>query len=151
MPRYSVAGRSASTAATIDHAGAALWNPASAQRLRVLVVEFALPGGGAHEIALVRITTRGTPGSTVTPDLDNDYARVLTPSSGAVLDLAAYSVQPTVAGPYMHRFNNSNVAGGAISWVFKHPIIVPGGTGLAIVTTAALLIPASDITYTWNE
>lgn len=99
---------------------------------------------------LVRITTRGTQTLTVTPDIDNHDERLLTPITGAVLDLT-YSAQPTVAGPYLHRTNLPAAIGAGFMWVFPRGIRVPAGTGLALATPVAVILGVLDVTCIWHE
>lgn len=153
MSRYRVAGRTADTAATADHVAAALWNPSSVKGIYVEEVHWALVGATASNPGLIRTSTRGTtPGSTVTPDIDNDDAGALAPVSGALLDLAAWTTQPTVQGPYMMRTNIAAAAGAGFIWVFRDPgIFVKAGSGLAIATPVAVILQDSDVSFVWSE
>jgi hypothetical protein len=152
MDRFSVAGRSADTAATADHVAGALWNPSSNVPLFIAEAHIFLVGATISNVGLIRTSTRGTPGSTVTPDLDNNYSRQAAPLSGALLDLAAYSAQPTVQGPYMKRGSMAAAQGAGFIWVFgKDGIKVPPGTGIALATPVAVILQDSDITWVWDE
>lgn len=147
MPDYLIGGRTAATAATARHVAACLWNPSAAKRVRLHALWVAVTSAGVANIAVARTTTRGTPGSTVTPDIDNDTERGLAPPSGFVLDLAAYTVQPTVDASDPIRWNLPAVVGAGVILPFRVPIEIPGGTGLAILTPTAVVFPASDITF----
>lgn len=150
--RYSVGGRSAATAATADHVAAALWNPHGSLSLYVHEVMIFKTVATVDNHGLIRTSTRGTAGSTVTPDADNAYNRRATPPSGALLDLAAYSAQPTLQGPYMARSNLAAAIGAGFILVFgDQGIEVPFGTGLAIVTPPAVILQPSDFTFVWTE
>lgn len=151
MPRYSVGGRSAATAATADHAAAALWNPSATKSIRVREIWCFKSVATVDHHQLLRITARGTPGTTVTPDADNDFDRELAPPSGAVLDLATYTAQPTVQTPPLARANLPAAIGAGFIWVFAEPILVKAGTGLAICTPQANVLQASDFTFVWDE
>jgi hypothetical protein len=151
MGLNSVAGRSAATAATADNFACALWNPASTKDLWVIEVALAKTVATADNHGIVRITARGTQTSTVTPDTDNAWNRDGTPPTGAVLDVT-YSAQPTIASPYLKRWNLPAAIGAGFVFTFPNPgIRVPAGTGLGIATPVAVILQASDVTYTWYE
>lgn len=150
--RYSVGGRSANTAATADHIAAALWNASSTKPILVREIWCFKTVATADNHALSRITARGTPGSTVTPDADNCWDHNKTaPQSGALLDLAAYSAQPTLAAPYLCRGNLPAAIGSGFIWVFNEPLVVIAGNGIAIGTPPATILQASDFTFVWDE
>jgi hypothetical protein len=152
VSRYSVAGRSGATAGTIDHCIGALWNPHATKTIWVVSVEYSkLVGAVTGWEYAARTTTKGTVGSTITPDIDNDHERLVAPISGAVLDLAAYSVQPTREGPDSFHFMSSGANAGAIHelW-FNEPIAIPHGTGLGIFQGTAST-RSGDITFVWDE
>lgn len=151
--RYSVAGRSAATAATADQAAGHLWNPAAARSIYVVEVWCFNTAAVGMNPGLVRTSTIGTtPGTTVTPDADNAFDRLVAPASGATLYLATFATYPVVQGPYMHRENLPAAAGTGLVWSFQDfPIEVPAGTGLAVATPVATALQASDLTYTWDE
>lgn len=152
---YSVRGRTVATAATADHGVSGLWNPHATQRIKVVQFSLSLataPAAGAG-IKLRRMTARGTPGSTVTPGIQQHSSRGVAPPSGALCDLAAYTVQPT--------FDTGDLG---IGWIFPAVAAagivmpIPGGgleigpgAGLAIVTNAAIAIVASDVVWFWFE
>lgn len=150
--RYAVGGRSANTAATADHVAASLWNPSSAVTLQVYEIWVFKTVGTADNHALYRITTRGTPGSTVTPTINCDFDRGLAPPSGALLDLAAFSVQPTLAASLpLARANLPATVGSGFIWVFSTPVRVKPGEGIAVATPPATILQASDFTFVWEE
>lgn len=150
---YGVGGRSAATAATADHCAAVLWNPHATKPIYVTQVELFKTVATADHHQLIRTSTRGTtPGSTVTPDIDNHFDRTLAPTSGALLDLAAWSAQPTVQGPPIKRANLGAAVGAGFMWVFGGSgLIVPAGTGLAIGTPVATILQPSDVNFEWDE
>lgn len=153
MAVYYVRGFTAATAATADHVIAQLWNPAAGRRIKV--VEFAIfkAGAGAANDSgrLVRTTTIGTVGSTVTPDADNSGEGDATPSSAATLGLAAYTVQPTLASPGMYGWVAPSVAGAGIILPFPRGIALPPGTGLAFAQRAATAWPTSEVTFVFED
>lgn len=153
MIRYSTGGRSASTAATADQAGAALWNASTAKSIFAKEIHWFKTSATADGLQVIRTTNRGTtPGSTVTPDIDNDYNRAVAPVSGALLDLAAWATYPTVAGPPLARTNLPAAVGAGVMWVFGGDgIAIPQSTGLAVATPTALALIAGDVTFVWEE
>ncbi len=156
---FYASGRSAATAVTIDHALAALWNPSATVRLMVREVWIcanAAPGAGAA-LYLRRITARGTPGTTVTPTINNESELLLAPPSGALLDLAAYSAQPTHAPVVTNTAGKlaiwtfAAVAASGVIFPFPRGIEIPAGNGLAIANQTGIIFPASDIVFVWEE
>lgn len=147
-------GRTAATAATADHAICALWNPSSAYRLTVWEFRYvaaSAPGAGSGFYTR-RISARGTAGSTQTPVIGNDLEYALAPASGALLDLAAYTGQPTlVTSPGLDGWVMAAVAAAGVILPYPRGIVIPPGTGLAICNNAAIAVPAGDVTFTWSE
>lgn len=151
---YTVRGRSAATAATADHAIAQLWNPHSTQRIRVnqFGIFKAAAGAAADSFRLKRSTARGTAGSTVTPDIDNHSERAAAPPSGALLDLAAFSVQPTLdASELWIDCQPGNLAGAGMMFDIPGGIVIPPGTGLVVAIVTGAAYPASGISFAWDE
>lgn len=152
---YRVRARTAATAAVANNVIAALWNPHATKR--VVVTEWGIFKGAAgtagDALALVRTTTRGTPGSTVTPGADHDENRDSAPQSGLLLDLAAYTAQPTLAGvPQLAGLAGwiaSNTTGSGA--LFPSGIVIPPGAGLALVQVAATIWPISDVLFRFEE
>lgn len=153
MNSYAVRGRTAAAAATANHAIAVLWNAHATKRIAVTEIAVFKTGAGAAADALViqRTTTRGTAGSTVTPDIDNSYQADVAPPSGPLLDLAAFSAQPTLATPPLKGFVAAAVAASGIVFPVPRELVVPPGTGLAIIQIAATAWPASEVSFEWNE
>lgn len=149
---YYIRGFTSATAATADHCIAELWNPGTVTGRRIQVVEIGIfkAGAGAanDSIYIARTSARGTAGSTVTPTSANAGENDSSPPSGALLDLAAFSVQPTrQAAPYMYGWVAPAVAGAGIIIPFPRGIIVPSGTGLGIFIRAAAAWPTSEVTF----
>lgn len=148
MTLYSVRGFSAATAATVDHAIFAIWNPDTLRRIKILELGVFKGGAGAanDSIYVSRITSRGTAGSTQTPDADNSWEADDVPPSGFLLDLSAYSAQPTrAAAPFMFGWVAAAVAGSGLIWPTPRGITIPGAAGLAVCQRVATAWPASEV------
>ena len=149
MARYIVTGKTAATAATIDHAVAQVWNPSTSKRFKVLEFHVFKQGavGGADEPVIRRSTARGTAGSTVTPAASTEVEQVANPPSGFLLDLATFSVQPTLAAGPLYGAVIPAAIGAGIMWTFTDMgLEVPAGQGLVLTTGVALAFPASRVT-----
>lgn len=153
MGFYAVAGRSAATAATLNHVGAQFWNPHSTRRIWLWKISYCNSASAAGDsIRFARTSVRGTAGSTVTPDVDNDFEQANAPASGALLDLAAFSVQPTLVAPQVVASVSFNTASVGWSLVFDAPgFCIDPGSGFAIHTTGAIVLRAGDWAFTWWE
>lgn len=157
MSIHRAGGRSTATAATADLVAANLWNPSSAVPIWVREIHVASTTAGVSNLAINRSSARGTgPSSTVTPDIDNDVDKAIATPAGALLDLGTYSTTaPTLDKPAMERWNLPAVIGAGAIFVFgergRGAIKVPPGAGLAVYTPVAVILPASDITYVWEE
>jgi hypothetical protein len=147
LTRYSVGGRGAAVSASGDP-HAVLWNASTTKQIYVLELSIENPGTIVATIAIQRTSTKGTPGSTVTPDIDNDRDRAVAPVSSVVLDLADFTVLPTFQGP---RWSRTNLAtnGGALGIVFSVPVAVPQNTGLMVEAVSGLA--TIETTWTWEE
>lgn len=150
---FSVAGRSAATTATANHCGGALWNPSATKSIFVTQLSGSKTVATVDNIGLVRISARGTAGSTVTPVAQNDYSFDAVPPSGALLDLGAYTAQPTIvaAGAYIWKWNTPAAIGSGFILPFPKPLEIPAGAGLAIVTPPAVILQPYDYTFWWEE
>lgn len=152
MARYSVTGKTAATAVTIDHAIAQIWNASTSKRLWVREIHvFKQAVGAADEPVIRRSTARGTAGSTVTPGTIQEREQIAVPPSGFLLDLAAFTVQPTLAGTQATGSLESAVIpaaiGAGIMWSWQEPWEVPAGQGLVVTTGIALAFPVSRVTF----
>jgi hypothetical protein len=151
MGFYSVAGRTTATAATADNFAGALWNPASTKTLWVVEIAFAKTVATVDNQGIVRISARGTVTTSATPDTDNAWDRDGTPATAAVLDIL-YSAQPTIAAPYLKRWNLPAAIGSGAIFTFPGPgIKVPAGTGLGVATPVAVILQPLDLSVTWYE
>jgi hypothetical protein len=150
---FMVRGRTVATAATAGLAVATLWNPHASARLQIheiWICANVAPGAGSA-IEIRRTTTRGTPGSTVTPTSANDVEGAIAPVSGAVLDINVFSVVPTITANALAAWTLGAVAGAGLIMPFARGIEVPAGGGLALVTANAVIVPISDVTYVWTD
>lgn len=153
MQTHYVRGFTVATAATANHAIASLWNPHATRRIRVVEIAIFKAGAGTanDSLYLERITARGTAGSTITPDADNSSEADSTSPAGALLDLAAFSVQPTLASPGMYGWVAPAVAGAGIIIPLPRGITIPAGAGLAVLQRAATIWPTSEITFEFED
>jgi hypothetical protein len=153
LKRYAVAGGSGATAAVINDVIGALWNPHATKSITVVSVTVSKLAGAAGQ-RIRAVTARGTPGSTITPDVDNDFDRLAAPASGAVLDLGPYSVQPTVAGPadWMRIMPSVGTAVGTIQEFYfpRGGLWIEAGSGMGLAQTGATSAQF-DISFVWDE
>lgn len=149
--QFRCGGRTVATAATAGHAAATLWNPSSAVEMYLREFHFVNTTAASANLVIRRSTTRGTAGSTVTPDIDNEVDRAATSPAGALLDLATYSVQPTLDTSELDRWMTAAVIGAGKIWTFPKRVLIPPGQGITIATPVATAIAASDVTAVWDE
>jgi hypothetical protein len=153
---YSVRGRNAATAATADHAVWGFWNPHASQRIKV--ISFSMFAQGAAPAAgwagrIIRTTARGTAGSTVTPGIQNHSTRGVAPPSGVLLDLAAYSAQPTLDTTATPIFGYPFAAVQGSGFIYPIPggIEIGPAAGIAFAQVPATASAVMEITLTWME
>ncbi len=157
MGVYSVRGFSPSFSGNTDDGFAHLWNPDTAQRLRVIEFGYhnASAGTSTQRFRLFRTTGRGTPGSTVTPDADNAWDVNDSPPSGALLDLAVFTIQPTKADPGLQGIHHSTGGTGTPGTGFVYrpdrPLWVPPGTGLLLAYGSIDFWPSCEVYVVWYE
>jgi len=145
---YIVRGRTVATAATIDHAIFSIWNPHATQRIKLIQWSIFKEGVGtaADGVRFRRISARGTAGSTVTPTIEHHSERAIAPPSGFLLDLAAFSAQPTlIAGELGIGWVAAAIAAGGGVFAIPGGIIIGPGTGLACLQTKATIWPISEV------
>lgn len=154
---YSVRGRNAATAATADHAVWGFWNPHSTQRIKLIAVSMfaqsAAPAAG-WSVRLRRTTGRGTAGSTVTPNISNHSIRGVAPVSGVLLDLAAYSAQPTLeasAVDFVFGYTFAAVQGSGLVYPIPGGIEIGPGAGIACIQVPATAAVQFEISVSWLE
>ncbi len=154
MALHRISGTTAASAATDAHAIAAIWNPSSTVTIAVReisVVAFAAPGAGAGYLVR-RISARGTAGSSVTSAIGNALGWARTASqSGFILDLAAYTVQPTLITGDLDAWVFAAVAASGIIKPYPEGIDVPAGEGLVLVNRAAIAFPTSEVSFLVSE
>lgn len=142
----------AATTAAANEVAAHLWNPSTTKTLYVREIWYAKSAATADSIMLSRSTTAGTtPGSTITPDIDNDTQRAVAPVSGALLYTSNFATEPTLATPALAQTNLPAAIGAGFIWVFNTPIAVPQTTGLALASPVATIIQIADVTFVWDE
>lgn len=147
-PLYYVSGTTAATAATDQHAIAQIWNPSTTRTIVLVegaIVVFGAPGAGAGFL-IRRSSARGTAGSTVTPNGANHYRNDAAPDSGFVLDLAAFTTQPTlVVGDLGPAWVLPAVTASGIVYPMPRGIEIPPGGGLCFVNRAAIAFPTAEV------
>lgn len=150
MSEYMAAGRGAGGA---SETVACLWNPHGSLAFRVFWVSFVYATVPAAVVSwgLQRATTRGTPAATLTPDLDSHNGRRAGPPSGALLDLGDYSTNATLDASVLARCMTPIPRSTGHDWFFAQPIVVPGGTGLALNQITANAMTNVDVTFGWME
>jgi hypothetical protein len=130
-----------------------LWNPHST--IRIYCKRFGLfkiTAGAAQAARFRRSTARGTPGSTHTSDIDNHAERAIAPPSGALLDVAAFTVQPTMDASEIVPIRPYVLDSAGNFHTFRGKgFCIPPGTGLALSQVEAQIWPASEISFEWSE
>lgn len=147
---YTAKGEPADTAATDAHAIWNIWNPSSTRRIELLEIAYCAIGtpGAGMGFELRRTTARGTGGSTITPTADHHTKRDAAPDSALVIDLAAFSVQPTLDGDELGPgWAFPAVAAAGLIYPLPRGIEIPPGTGLAAVNRAAIAF--QDGVWSW--
>lgn len=152
MSTFIVTGRTTATGATINVAAAGIWNPHSTVRLRLTEIWVASTTAGVSNLGILRTSARGTAtGRTIvlSESIDNDGAGL----SAAAIDLN-YTVQPTYvsATAYLGRWNLPAAVGAGVIITFpRNGIAIYPGTGIALVTPTAVILPVSDVTFVLEE
>ena len=154
MSMYRVSGTTAATAATDQHVICGLWNPHATRSIylkEVSIVAFAAPGAGAGWL-MRRNTTQGTAGTVVTPAAVNDLANPGTaPQSGYLLNLAAFSAQPTITAGDLDGWVYAAVTASGIVKPYPEGIEIGPGTGIVFVNRAAIAFPTSEVSFLTEE
>lgn len=152
LDEWRVAGVTAASDGTDNDAVAILWNPHASRVLYVMEIHFANDTAASGKVTLTRTTTRGTAGSTVTPDADNHVEGLVAPPTAAVLDLANFSAEPTKASPDLGSYQTPATIGAGKVWSFRAaPIRVGAGTGFGIINGAAAAVAASHVEFVFAE
>lgn len=156
---YSVRGRTAATAANIDDAVFGFWNPhgtAIVRLMAILMVTQSSTSQPWNAGIFRRTTARGTPATTVTPDISNDGRYGVGPVSGVLLD-TSFSAQPTLEaddwGPRAGvGFVTSNEGQVALMHRFQGSgLYIPPGTGIALIQKEAIVSPVFEVGLSWLE
>lgn len=155
---FAVAGRSTTDAsAAADDFSCNLWNPSGTRSLWVVEFNWENPFLTSNvTFELCRTSTAGTtPTTTVTPDLDNDFEREITPNTGAVLYLGPFATDPTKVLPNVDRIRFAGTGSGLVhavgfNWL-KHGLRVPPGSGLGLSQTTAVAVQAADFGFRFWE
>lgn len=145
MIRYSVAGRAVAPSAS-GEPYAVLWNPSTTKTIYLVGIEVS-PETVSPNWAYQRCSTRGTPGSTVTADIDNDYNRAVAPTSGAELNLADFTVTPTFQGP--RQIKGITQFDGGSYGIWFGGLAIPQTTGFVLEVVSGLSVVTS--TWIWDE
>lgn len=154
MLRYSASIPTVATAATADNAITALWNPSTADPLFVLQVHLMKTAAGGTDIPRIRrITAEGTTVVTFSPGIQHEWSRQIAPPSSARL-IGDWSAEPTIEGTASRGLASAVIpatAGAGMIWVFRRPIKIDPGAGLAVVTGSAVSFAVSQATWVWEE
>lgn len=154
---YSVRGVGTYTG-VVPHAAFGLWNPHGSQLVKVKRIVLSEQSGASIGAlsGFRRSSARGTPASTVTPDVSNDGKRGAAPPSGLLLDLGSYSVEPTLdaddIGP-IHAQSGGTASGDADFFAHDYPgdgFYIPPGTGLCLVKLGTGTV-IYEVSVTWSE
>lgn len=151
---FMASGRSSTTDAAADNFVGHLWNPHSTRSL--WVVEICLATSAASTTLdpkrLMRTSTQGTPATSVTPDLDDDEWGESPPATGAVMGLANFSVEPTIASPELLSWTFASTGVHGLTWVLRpEGIRVPPGSGLGLTNTGAVAGVVTSLTFVFTE
>lgn len=144
---YTVKVAPAATAATISHAILSIWNPSSTRTIQLTGISCVVPAAPAAGAGFEarRATARGTAGSTITPTAEHHNRRDAAPDSAFVVDLAAFTVQPTLAtGALGLHWVFAAVAASGLILPLARPIEIPPGTGLVMTNVAAVIMATAN-------
>lgn len=148
---HRLSGRTAATAATIGNSAFGLWNPHSTMRIKLTELSICMTTApnAANGLAMRRTSARGTASTTVTPVIYNDVQQMAVSVSVSVLDLA-YSGQPTLqTSPGLWQWSYAAVANSGSMSPFD--VVIPPGTGIALVNLSAQITPVADVSVAWLE
>jgi hypothetical protein len=152
---YSVDGTTAATDGTVNKAVAVLWNPHTTHRIKAVELRLVIVNAPLDAVGytLRRVTGRGTPTSTVTPNINNHSEKSLAPPSGCLLDLA-WSTQPTIPAPASNPGKKGWILAPVKGSGVSDPIdeIIPPGEGLGIFSTVpGVVITVGGAGFSWRE
>lgn len=150
MESYALHARTVGSLLAINGVSAVLWNASTTKDIFATRLSWAKVSTGIDQLGLLRTSTRGVVGSTITPTAQNSF------SVGAALPTALLDIDHTIAplfvdaAAYIARAQSGEgTAGTTIS--FDPPIAIPPGAGLAVVSTIADDIGPCDIGFCWDE
>jgi hypothetical protein len=133
-----------------------LWNPHSTQIIKLKRIVLSVQAGASSGTIAIfqRSSTRGTPASTVTPDISTDGKRGAGPPSGALLDLGAFTVQPTLDTDELFSFVQLGGTSGGDADFTQYDFqgegfYIPPATGLCLARS--FNNPTYEVTLTWSE
>lgn len=154
--RWSLAGRTANTAATANHVAAQLWNASSTRTIWVTAIGWSKTVATADTVALKRSTARGaTPTTTITPTIASDWEREIIPPSLAVLELSTFTTQPTLEGvaAFQYSLPAAQASGFILPFETKdlQGIKIIPGAGLCLFTPVAAILNAADVFFNIYE
>jgi hypothetical protein len=145
---YYVNVTPAATAATDAHAILQIWNPSTTRTIQLCelsaVFRAAAPAAGAG-FTTRRSTARGTAGSTITPTAEHHSRREAAPDSAFVIDLAAFTGQPTLAAGELYPvWGFAAIQNSGLILPLPRGIEIPPGTGLCFVNAAAIATAVAE-------
>jgi hypothetical protein len=141
-----IGGRTAASGATARNVSCQLWNPHASARIQIFEIWYVVTAATAAAIAIARTTARGTASTSVTAVANHSIANDTAAPSGFTIDLA-FSAQPTVSAANNAVWTIPATIGSGIILSFPDPFDLPNGTGLAVITSQAVALPVSDVTY----
>ena len=144
METYRCSANSWGTSSVINTVEVQLWNPSTT--VPVYLIELHLVAQGNALAWMKRVTVRGTPGATVTPDIDNAVALTAAPASGTVIDRGP-SGGTLSSSPMDHI---SVITNAYVQIFFADPIVIPPGDGLCLAN-ATIQTMTFTSTWVWRE
>jgi hypothetical protein len=152
--RFGIGARAAATPATANACHGVLWNSHATMDIYVRQITTArLTTVGSEANYAQRVSARGTPaGGAFVADIDNDFERLAAPISGTLLDVAAYSVEPTRSGSAWFRLMTSQPLVGPTQELYfdGDGLRIPASTGLGVFQVAATAT-RFDLSFIWDE
>jgi hypothetical protein len=150
---YTVRARVPSSTISVGDAISVLWNPHATQRITLVECAVWDPTSGTviETVLIRRMTTRGTPGSTITPGVQHHSRRAIAPPSGALLDMAGYSVEPTPDSiTTIENFAWSLIGTGGGGMRVDLNLVIPPGDGVGLVASDAAVRPF-EVEFVWYD
>lgn len=148
--KHYVSLRTVASGAVARNAAANLWNPHASSRIFLYEWWLFSAAATASNPALARTTARGTASTTLAMAAGNSIENDTASPSGTVVD-SAWSVAPTVAAANNGQANIAATIGNGVVIALSDPLTIPAVAGAAIITTQAVTIPASDLTFVFGD